>query len=58
MLIHQLSAGAALAVTAAVHALTGAYRGGFALGVLLGLAAAALIAPAAPKPVATATQSR
>ncbi|MBB6394188.1 MFS family permease [Actinomadura coerulea] len=57
-LIHQLSAGAALAVAAAVHALSGSYRGGFALGVLLSLAAAALIAPAAPKPVATATQSR
>ncbi|MES9539487.1 MFS transporter [Actinomadura sp. NPDC000600] len=57
-LIHQLSAGTALAVAAAVHALSGSYRGAFALGVLLSLTAAALIAPAAPRPVATATQSR
>ncbi|MEV4001793.1 MFS transporter [Actinomadura sp. NPDC049753] len=57
-LIHQLSAGAALALAAAVHALSGSYRGGFALGVLLSLTAAALVAPAAHRPVATATRSR
>ncbi|MEU9845175.1 MFS transporter [Actinomadura sp. NPDC048032] len=57
-LIHQLSAGAALALAAAVHALSGSYRGAFALGVLLSLTAAALVAPAAREPVATATRSR
>ncbi|GAA4367584.1 hypothetical protein GCM10023088_15570 [Actinomadura verrucosospora] len=57
-LIHQLSAGAALALAAAVHALSGSYRAAFALGVLLSLTAAALVAPAAREPVATATRSR
>lgn len=42
-LIHQVSAGAALAVAVAVHACSGSYRGFFALGVLLSLIAAARV---------------
>ncbi|MES9601846.1 hypothetical protein [Actinomadura sp. NPDC000929] len=45
-------------MAAAVHALSGSYRAAFALGVLLSLTAAALVAPAAREPVATATRSR
>ncbi|REE96731.1 MFS transporter [Thermomonospora umbrina] len=49
-LIHQVSAGFALAVAAAVHAQTGSYRGYFAFGVLLSLTAAALVGRPAPIP--------
>ncbi|WP_171064077.1 MFS transporter [Actinomadura soli] len=43
--IHQVSAGLALGVAAAVHAATGSYRGYFALGVALSLTAAILAGP-------------
>ncbi|MBA9005214.1 MFS transporter [Thermomonospora cellulosilytica] len=57
-LIHQVSAGAALAAAAAVHTLTGGYRGFFALGVLLSLTAATLVGPAARPAPATADPGR
>ncbi|MGH3244472.1 MAG: MFS transporter [Spirillospora sp.] len=51
--IHQVSAGVALGVAAAVHSVTGSYRGYFALGVALSLAAAFL---AGPVPAALSTR--
>jgi peptidoglycan/LPS O-acetylase OafA/YrhL len=43
--LHQLAAGLGLAGAAAAHTLTGGYRGYFALGLVLSLAAALMIAP-------------